>query len=342
MNKVKVLSLVVVLALLFGACGQAEAPADAQQTITKPEASEPETLSQEPDAPEEAEEEYVSELPIREKALKPAATHAGLIANTADIPRIDGSTACIPLMTKTLEMACRMDEAEADSYIKATGTQNCWDRLLGGKADLVLAYEIPESARNSVSYKTTPLDITPIGRDALVFLVNEDNPVTNVTRQQLIGIYTGQITNWSQLGGADAEIIPYQRDESSGSQTLFRKLLMGDIQPMDPPLEYRIEQMGYLVDAIGTYDNAQNALGYSVYYYVSQMKNEPNVRILSVDGVMPSNETIASGEYSLTNDFFAAIRAGMEEDSGAAVLYRWIISDEGRQCLIDAGYVPAE
>lgn len=331
MKKAVYPALFLILAILFGACSRTEPPADPPEPIVAPEVA----------APEEFVVDEDGNLTLHQIQLPQSVAHDGLIAQTGDIPKIDGSTACIPLMTKVLEEACCMDEAEAENYIGASGTQNCWDNLISGMSTLVLAYEMPESAKSASKYYNSQLEITPIGRDALVFLVNEDNPVTNVTRQQLISIYTGQITNWSQLGGSDAEIIPYQRDESSGSQTLFRKLLMGDIQPMDPPLEYRIKQMGYLVDAIGTYDNAQNALGYSVYYYVSQMKNEPNVRILSVDGVMPSNETIASGEYSLTNDFFAAIRADTTP-GGTRDLYDWICSEEGRNCLIDAGYVPAE
>ena len=100
--------------------------------------------------------------------------------------------------------------------------------------------------------------------------------------------------------------------------------------------------MGGLVESLAEYNNDGGAIGFSVYYYISEMYAQPGLRLMAVDGVEPAYETIQSEEYPLCNDFYVAIRADEPEDSPARQLYNWILSDDGRQTIIDAGYVPAE
>ena len=123
--------------------------------------------------------------------------------------------------------------------------------------------------------------------------MNEDNPVQSLTRQQLRDIYAGKITNWKDVGGEDADIVAFQRREDSGSQTLFQKLLIQGGELMDAPTELAPALMGELVDDIAEYNNAANAIGFSVYYYISEMYSKPGLRLLAVDGVTPSADTIA-------------------------------------------------
>ena len=137
----------------------------------------------------------------------------------------------------------------------------------------------------------------PIGRDALVFIVNGQNPVESLTRSQLVDIYAGRITNWSEVGGPDQPIVAFQRDGTSGSQTLFKKLLMGSEPLMEAPTELRPGMMGGLIDGLAGYSGAGNALGYSVFYYASEMYQKPGLKFLAVDGVAPSAETIGDGSY---------------------------------------------
>ena len=66
---------------------------------------------------------------------------------------------------------------------------------------------------------------------------------------------------------------------------------------MDPPTELAPTAMGELVDSLAAYNNSANAIGFSVYYYIDQMYSQPGLRLLSVDGVMPSNDTLADGSY---------------------------------------------
>jgi phosphate transport system substrate-binding protein len=173
-----------------------------------------------------------------------------------------------------------------------------------------------------------------------VFLVNAANPIDDITEEQIIAIYRGEITNWSQLGGDDGEIIPYQRNYSSGSQTMFRKLVVGAAELAEPPGELVHTEMGSLYLAIADYNNGSRAIGYNVFYYVTQMKSDINVKILSVNGVTPSSETIASGEYPYCNDFFAAIRADTPVDSATYAVFTWLQGEQARDLMLHEHYVP--
>jgi hypothetical protein len=98
--------------------------------------------------------------------------------------------------------------------------------------------------------------------------------------------------------------------------------------------------MGVLVDGLAAYNNEGNAIGYSVYYYINEMYAQPGLRMIAVDGVQPSYDSISEGAYPLCNDFYVAIRADEPEDSPTRRLYDWICSEAGRQALIDGNYVP--
>ena len=260
-----------------------------------------------------------------------------------EYPTVDGSTATMPLMAAVLQKVCGIDAEQAESYVYASKTSQSWIALSNGDADLLLVYEAPESTKEQLA-QGPELEVTAIGRDALVFIVNEQNPVESLTQDQLRDIYTGTVTNWAELGGNDQSIVAFQRDETSGSQTLFEKLLVGDreLTLTDPPTELRPGMMGALVDGLASYNNEGNATGYSVYYYISEMYAQPGLKLIGVDGVQPEYDTIADSSYPLCNEFYVAIRADEPEDSPTRQLYNWICSEEGKQTLIDAGYVPAE
>ena len=169
--------------------------------------------------------------------------------------------------------------------------------------------------------------------------MNEENPVKSLTRQQLKDIYAGKITNWKEVGGDDLDIVAFQRSEDSGSQTLFKKLLIQGGELMDPPTELAPTAMGELVDSLAAYNNSANAIGFSVYYYIDQMYSQPGLRLLAVDGVEPSNDTIASEKYPLCNEFYAVLHADAAADSPERQLYDWLDTDAGQNCIQKSGYV---
>ncbi len=260
-----------------------------------------------------------------------------------DFPKLDGSTACIPLMAQMMADTTGRDLEEAQSTISVSTTAYAWENfgLYDTDTQMLVVYEAPDYVKKELEEAKVELESKPIGRDALVFIVNENNPVKSLTQQQLRDIYAGKITNWKDVGGQDLDIVAFQRRSDSGSQTLFQKLLIQGGELMDPPTELAPTAMGELVDSLAAYNNSANAIGFSVYYYIDQMYSQPGLRLLSVDGVMPSNDTLADGSYPLCNDFYAVIRPDAAADSPERQLYDWLDTEAGQACIKKAGYVPA-
>ena len=108
---------------------------------------------------------------------------------------------------------------------------------------------------------------------------------------------------------------------------------------MEAPGEL-VHAMSGLVTAVAGFDGAGGAIGYSVFYYADMMYANPDIKLLSVDGVTPSNETIADGTYPFVNDFYVVIRSDEPADSPARILRDWLLTDEGTELLKSANYVP--
>ena len=286
-------------------------------------------------------------LPAEESAA-PSATVEPLpppMLSEEDYPRVDGSTATIPLSVALLSHACAIPRDQAELYVNHSTTPDAYYNLLSGSCDLLIVYEPPTSAYEYATMFGGSLrddvQMAPIGRDALVFLVNESNPVRTLGALQIQSIYKGDISQWSAVGGEDKPIDAFQRDPDSGSQTLMRVLVMGDTPMAQAPAELVPGSMGELIEKIIGFDNSDRALGYSVYYYVRNMVGMQGLRVLAVDGIEPSAETIANGQYPYTQDFYVAIRTEEPEGSPARLLYDFLQSDQGQALVEATRYVPA-
>ena len=275
-----------------------------------------------------------------------AQTTAANVASKVDskkYPRVDGSTANIPMMAQIRSSYLGEDLTESqNNSLNVTTTDYAWRNLIEGKNDLLLVYEPSSETKKIIDESPVKLKVTPIGIDALVFIVNQKNKVKNLTTEQIRDIYSGKISNWKELGGDDQVIEAYQRVLNSGSQTLFLNLVMKDIKPVDAPKKYRIEGMDGLIEALASYNNEGNALGYSVFYYAKKMYAQPGLELISVDGIMPSDETIGSAKYPFLNQYYLVIREDTPADSETMKLYNYILSDKGKEDIKKAGYIPVK
>lgn len=255
-----------------------------------------------------------------------------------EYPRIDGSLACVPLCESlAIEMTgCSQFEAE-DTMANFTNTNPCYHELAEGRTDIILAYEAAEATKEEIT-DFDQMNLQAVGKDALVFITNINNPVESLTVQQLYDIYTGKITNWSEVGGNDCEIMVFSRPEKSGSQTLMRKLLIGDAQIVENSEE--IADMEGIINVLREYDNGSNAIGFSVYYYASQMHSQDDLKFLSVEGVEPLTDTIRTDEYPLTNAFYCGTTENSSEK--AIEIQNWLLSEDGQKFVEECGYVPAQ
>ena len=271
--------------------------------------------------------------------VTPAAGSEAISFTRENFPRLDGSTATAPLAQAVAAVLLGESEDAVAGLIDFSRTTESYRELMAGNADLLIAAEPNSAVFDEMEAAGFEIEMEPVAMDALVFLVNADNPVDSLTLDELKGIYTGKITNWSEVGGNDAEIIPFQRNAESGSQVLMEKLVMAGEAMIDPPEGYMLGSMGELMDAVRQYDNSSNALGYSVYYYAHDMQMADGLKLLKIDGVAPDAESIGSGEYPFLTPYYAAINAAEPEDSMARVLFDWLLGPDGQKLVSLEGYV---
>ena len=162
-----------------------------------------------------------------------------------EFPKIDGSTATIPLSQAIFRLATGATEQEAERFIRHDKTTQAYLNLIWGEeTDLVIAYEPGESVKKRPKEERDNLIIKPIGRDALVFMANQGNPVKSLTGRQVIDIYSGKIKNWKAVGGSSQAIRAFQRPENSGSQNLMEKLVTKGTAMAEAPQDYVVSEMG--------------------------------------------------------------------------------------------------
>jgi len=253
-------------------------------------------------------------------------------------PKVDCATAMYPLAAEITKALLDVDDAEAKNIVRCSKTNKAYRNLIDGEVDIIFLSAPSQEVLDLAEEKGVEFEYTPIGRDAFVFINNKSNKVDILSQAQLRDIYSGKITNWSQVGGANGEIAAYQRPITSGSQTLMRKF-MGDVKLKEPVKKEIHQEMGGLIEAVANYENSANSIGYSVYYYANEMIANPDVKFIKVDGVEPTKETITSNQYPITKDVLAVIRKNEPQDSPARKMIEYLLTAEGQDTVEKGGYV---
>ena len=228
-----------------------------------------------------------------------------------DLLRLDGATALYPIYAGFVQAVYPQGEyplydnntSEGYGSVTCSGTVNAYERLITGRTDLIFAAAPSQEQLEMARRAAKELHLTPIGREAFVFFVNSRNPVEGLTVEQIQGIYTGQITNWNQVGGKNQPIRPFQRLENSGSQSALLRLMDG-LPLIEPEKEDRVGGMGGIIQQVASYRNYKNSIGFSFRFYASEMAANDQIRLLALDGVSPTKESIRDGSYPISDSFF--------------------------------------
>ena len=258
----------------------------------------------------------------------------------ATFPRIDGSTATIPLSEGLFTELLGMDEETARGSVVHNRTHWAYENLINGDCDVIFVTPPSEEEMQMLLDADKEYEIVRVVKDALVFLVNSQNDIQSISSQDIFGIYTGAITNWKQVGGHDALILPYQRQANSGSQTMMYNLAVPQDKIMTPLSDQVVNDMEGLIASVAQYDAAASAIGYSVYYYASEMYVNAGSKLIAINGVEPSDETIADGSYPYIDGYYAIFSKDTKSDSPTRRLVDWILSAEGQRLMHKQGYVP--
>jgi phosphate transport system substrate-binding protein len=218
------------------------------------------------------------------------------------------------------------------------GTHESYISLLARKAELVIAAREPSEDELVVAgRKGVRIRFTPVALDAFVFIVNRNNPVGDLTVNQIRAIYTGTIANWSEVGGVAEAINPYQRNRNSGSQEMMEKLVMKGqkmIQPRD--LEVPLAMIG----PFNAIRDDRKGIGYTMQYYDTHMTRIAEVKTVAVDGIVPSAENIRARTYPFVPEVFVAWLDELPQGTPARTVRDWLLSNEGQRLVGESGYIP--
>ena len=257
---------------------------------------------------------------------------------TDDLPVLDGAAALVPVYAAiihnaypegsvTFEGGSFSDDNfygenfAADSKMQYKNTVRGYKAIVDGETDILFCAAPSAEQKQYAAEQGVELVYVPVGLEGFVFFVNEQNPVENLTVQQVRDIYAGNITNWADVGGKNRIINPVTRLAGSGSQSAMDKF-MGDTP---------IGRKSPLAVTGGS-------IGFSFRYYLDGMVGSDNVKMLSLNGVYPSAENIQNGSYPVIAQFYAIYRADNENENIQALI-DWLLSDEGQRLIEQCGYV---
>lgn len=251
----------------------------------------------------------------------------------AEEVNVSGSTSVARVMDVLAE---KYNETHPETYIAVQG--------VGSTAGITLINKGVADIGMSSRYLTEreqgeALTVTPIAFDGLAVVVNQSNPVQNVTREQLYDIYKGKITNWKQLGGADQKIAVVTRETSSGSRYSFESLLgltkvvngrlVSDINP-----DNLVVNSNSMVKTIVNHN--KQAIG-----FISTGSVDRSIKAIQFEGVDASQKNISSGRYELSRPFLVLYKTG-QLDKDSSEFIRYLKGREAKTLIAEYGYTPVK
>ncbi|MBR3356948.1 MAG: substrate-binding domain-containing protein [Solobacterium sp.] len=270
------------------------------------------------------------------------------ITDPERMPVLDGAEACYPLYAAAAKAVYKDIGSLEKQYMEAedrydngkivtfTNTVMGYDRLVGGQVDIIIAAGPSQNQKDMARSSIEQIRTVPIGREAFVFFVEEDNPVDTLTAEQIRKIYSGEITNWKDVGGKDQKITAFQRPEDSGSQVMMR-YFMGDVPLMEPKTYETINAMEGVVQQVAQYHNEAGAFGYTFKYFLTGLNQEKHVKILRIDDIEPTAENIRSGRYPAIANVVAATLVS-NNDPDVRAMVEFFLSKDGQELVEKTGY----
>ena len=236
----------------------------------------------------------------------------------------DGSTSMEKVIS-TLGEAFTENNKGVNFTYNPTGSGSGITAVKEGRCDIGLS-----SRALKEDEKSGGLEETVLAYDGIAIIVHPDNPVADLSVEEIAKMYTGEITNWSEVGGDDQEIVLIGREAGSGTRDGFES-----ITGTKNSCEYR-QELTSTGDVITTVSTNPNAIGYAS---LSAIKD--TVKALTVDGVAPSEDTVKDGSYRVQRPFVLVTMKGRELSKTAQDFFDYVTSDKVNDLIASAGVVSA-
>lgn len=234
----------------------------------------------------------------------------------------DGSTS-MEKVIGYLSEAYMEENSDVKVTYNPTGSGAGIQAVQEGRCDIGLA------SRNLKDEEKADLNETVVAIDGIAVIVNPENPVVDLTVEQIAQVYTGEVTNWQEVGGEDAPIVCIGREAASGTRDGFES-----ITGTADSCKY-VQELTSTGDVVQTVSSNPNAIGYASLASVSD-----KVQMISVEGVMPSDETILSGDYKIQRNFVLVTKKDKELTGSAKDFFDFCMSSDADEYITKAGAVP--
>lgn len=235
----------------------------------------------------------------------------------------DGSTS----MNKVIGALGEAFEADTGITVSynATGSGAGIQAVLEGRCDIGLS-----SRRLKDEEKAKGLEETILAYDGIAIIVNSQNPVNGLDLETIAKIYTGEITNWKEVGGNDRQIVLIGREAGSGTRDGFES-----ITGTEGKCKYR-QELTSTGDVITSVASNADAIGYA-----SLASVKDTVKAVTVGGVVPSEETVKNGTYVVQRPFVLVTKKGVKLSESAQKFFDYVTSEAANEIISSAGVVPA-
>ncbi len=235
---------------------------------------------------------------------------------------LDGSTSMEKVIGALGESFQQNHEGAGFTY-NPTGSSSGITAVSEGRCDIGLASRALKDEEKSQGLVETTLAL-----DGIAVIVHPDNAVSDLDMETIGKIYTGQITNWSEVGGSDGEIVLIGREAGSGTRDGFES-----ITGTEDACQYS-QELTSTGDVIATVSENPNAIGYA-----SLASVKDSVKAVSVDGVAPSEETVKDGTYAIQRPFMLVTKEGKDLSPTAQAFFDYATSEEAADIIAGAGAV---
>jgi len=244
---------------------------------------------------------------------------------------VDGSTTVGPIAKAFAEVIMRQNPG-VNITVSESGSGNGAKALLNGTCDVAcLSRNLKDSERKAMDEKGVKPVVHVVAFDALPVIVHPSNPVKGLTIDQVRDIYTGKITNWKDVGGADQRIVVISRDTNSGTYETFKDLVLGKDNKIIASAEYTGSNGGMRQRVQMT----RGAIGYAGLGFVDR-----TIKALEINGVMPSAETVSAKQYPLSRELYLFTNGEPAADTLAGKFLSMSRTEKGREIIEEIGFVP--
>jgi len=255
-----------------------------------------------------------------------------------DLPVLDGAAALVPVYAAIVDnvypegcVSYEGGEFSSDNYYGVNfadgsamvynNTVRGYKAIVDGTTDILFCAGPSAEQKQYAADQGVELVYVPVGLEGFVFFVNSENPVEDLTTDQIRKIYAAEYTNWNQVGGPNRIINPVTRLAGSGSQSAFESFMK------DTPVGRK-----------SIFAFTGGSIGFSFRFYMDGMVGNSGVKMLKLNGVYPSAENIQNRTYPIVAQFYAIYRADNENEN-IPLLIDWLLSPEGQELIEESGYV---